>query len=311
MSRLSPSSIIAPFVALALLGVACGDDDTDTAATTSTTDEVAEDQETGTEAEEDETEDESESEDDGGDATVDTLLEAVERTRAAESAVVELQLGFDGGTALGSQEATVSGPVALDGSSADLRVSINGQDDTLRFVVLGDRSFVGGDGEEVRGALPEGADWAELTTEQLLESPDFANPGDLAFLYLVGGAEDIEIDGSTYRFTVDMEAAVASAPAELRDIVAESLSFTGDEEPEITGEAELDDDGFITFMEIVGIQRASEEEAEALGLDPDTEIRVSIGTAIEDIDEPIEVQAPEGTVVPIAEAPDVAAMLGV
>lgn len=307
MPRLRACSLIAPFVVLALLGAGCGDDDTD-AATDTSADDVLEDQGTETETET-EPDPDPEADADAADATVDALLDAVERTRSSESAVVELAIGFDGGALLGSQAATVSGPVTLDGTRADLRVSVDDEPDRVRFVVVDDRSWVGGEGDEVRAALPEGADWVELTTEQLLESPDFSNPGNLAFLYLAGGAADIEVDGSTYRFTVDLDAAAASAPSELRAAVAESLSFTGEQEPEITGEAELDDEGRITRLEVVGVQRPTEQEIERLDLDPDTAIRASIATRISDLDEPVDVEAPDGEVVSLADAPGMAAML--
>lgn len=302
MSPLNRSCAVAAFASLVLL-TACGSDDASSTDDTTTTGVEEADGREGTP-----TEDAGAGED--GDVTVDELLEAVEATRAVETATVELALGFDGGELLGAQEAVLSGSLAVDGSEADIRVAANGEEDAARFVVLDDRAWVGGVGADVRGALPEGADWAELPAEDLLASDGFENPGDLAFLYLVGGATDIQADGDGYRFDVDLDAATASAPEELREQVASNFSFTGSEPPEITGEVTLDDEGRISTLSVVGVQRPSAEEAEQLDVDPETELRLHIDVSVTDVDEQLDIEEPAGEIVPLSEAPDIAALLG-
>jgi hypothetical protein len=302
MSRLSRPRLLAVLAALSLLA-ACGSSDEETT-TTTTTEQVS-----TTEAD-DNADDSGEGDDGEGDAqSAEGLLEAVERTRASETASVELQLGFDGGARLGSQEATLAGDVALDGSIGRIGVAIDGEADSLVVVLLEERAWIGGEGADVRSAMPDGVDWVEVPSADLLESPAFSNPGDLAFLYLVGGARDVEADGDVYTFTVDFEAAVDSAPEELREEVASTLSFTGSLEPEITGEAELDDEGRLVSLSVVGIQRPSEEEADQLGIDEDG-LRIELHARITDIDEAIDVEEPEGEKAPLEEAPGIAQLLG-
>lgn len=296
-------SFVAALAALALLAACGGDDDATTDTTTTTAEEVDGSERSTTTAADDDGE--------ASDVTVDDLLEAVETTRRAGSATVELDLGFDGGELLGAQSVSIGGQATFDGDRADLTVSANGEADTLRILVDGDRSWMGGEGDDVRQALPEGAEWVAIPGDELRASQGYSNPGDLAFLYLVGGAQDIEDAGDGYRFDVDLDAAVASAPAELQEEVASNLSFTGSLDPEITGEVVLDDEGRITSLTVVGIQRPSAEEAEQLEIDPDSEIRVELGATLEDFDEDFDVEEPEGRIVPLSEAPQVGALLGI
>jgi len=305
------TSLSAALVALALLAGACGGDDdaaTDTTETTAEVDEAAEspDGESGVD----------EADDDGAgdpsDLTADDLLEAVERTKASDSASVQLALAFDGGPAIGSQELGLGGDVAFDGSRGDIFVRASDGDGEIRLLFDDQQAWVGGDRPEVRDALPDGAEWAAVSSEALFASEAFSNPGDLAMLYLVGGATDVREDGDVIRFDIDLDAAVASAPEELQDEVAETISLTGDAPPEVTGEVRLDDDGRITDLSVLGIQRATEEEIEALGLEEGAEIRLTLEVAISDFDEPVEVEAPPAsTTVPIEEAPAIAQLIGV
>lgn len=305
MRRLTRSALLGPVAALALLAAACGDDEPVAApAEKETPSEPG-----ASEAESMEVEDGDEDEAASATVTAEDLLAAVEATRASTSAVVELRLGFDGGDLLGSQEVSIAGPVLLDGSQADLSVTVDGTRDNLRLVLVDERSWVGGVGEDVRGAMPEGADWVEVPAADLLASPQFTNPGELAFLYLVGGAQDIESDGDVHTFTLDVEAATAAAPEELREDVASSVTFNGTEEPEITGEVELDEAGRIVALSVLGIQRPSAEEAERFGIEDDSSIRVELDATIDDIDEPVDVREPDGSVVTLEEAPDIAALL--
>lgn len=303
MSPLSRSRVLAVLAALGLLA-ACGSSDDETT-TTTTTEQVS-----TTEADDDEGGDDEGDDDGGADAQgAEGLLEAVERTRASDTASVELQLGFDGGARLGSQEATLAGDVALDGSVGRIGVEIDGEPDSLVVVLLEERAWIGGEGADVRSALPEGVDWVEVPSADLLESPAFSNPGDLAFLYLVGGARDVEADGDVYTFTIDFDAAVDSAPEELREDLASTLSFTGSLEPEITGEAELDGEGRLVSLSVVGIQRPSEEEADQLGIDEEG-LRIELHARIDDIDDTIDVSEPEGETAPLEQAPGIAQLLG-
>lgn len=304
MPPVKRSSIAAAVAALALLA-ACGGDDATPGSTTTTVEEAGGSDGSATTAPGD---------GDGGepgDVTAEELLEAVEATRAAGSATVELALGFDGGELLGSQSVSIGGPATFDGSRADLTVSANGEADTLRILVDDDQSWMGGHGDDVRGALPEGADWVEIPADDLRAAQSYSNPGDLAFLYLVGGAQDIEATDDGYRFDIDLDAAVASAPEELKEEVASNLSFSGSLAPEITGEVVLDDEGRVTSLAVVGIQRPSAEEVEQMELAPDTEIRIELDATLEDFDEDFDVEEPDGEVVPLSEAPQVAALLGI
>jgi hypothetical protein len=155
MSRLSRPRLLAVLAALSLLA-ACGSSDEETT-TTTTTEQVS-----TTEAD-DNADDSGEGDDGEGDAqSAEGLLEAVERTRASETASVELQLGFDGGARLGSQEATLAGDVALDGSVGRIGVEIDGEADSLVVVLLEERAWIGGEGADVRSAMPDGVDWVEV-----------------------------------------------------------------------------------------------------------------------------------------------------
>lgn len=248
----------------------------------------------------------------GQDATKDELVAAIERTRSAESMEVALQLAFDGGSTLGSQSASIAGPIVLDGSAMDLASEVDGQADAIRVVVLDGQAWVGGEGEDMQGALPDGADWATLPAEDLFASPGFTNPGDLTFLYLLNGAHDIETTGEgSYRFGIDLEEAVSSSPAEVQEELAGTLTFSGEADPEITGEVQLDDEGRIVALDVVGVQTPTADEREQLGLADDDELRIELHVAVEGIDEPVEIAAPDGAVVELADAPDVASLIGV
>lgn len=296
--RRAPVAVLATLVLL----TACGGDDDD--ATPTTTEAPA--------GEETPTTDGVPDDDGAGEATTtEDLLEAVEATRASDTANAQLRLGFDGGELLGSQVVTLGGPVALDGTAGEIVVSVDGEADSIRIVFADGQAYVGGQGADVRSALPEGIEWVQVPVDELLATDSFSNPGDLAFLYLVGGAQEIEVDGSTYTFGVDMEAAIESAPEELRDEVASSLTFSGSAEPEITGEAEVDDEGRLVSLSVVGVQRPTAEEAQQLGIEETAELRVELDADITEIDEPIDVDAPTGPTAPLSEAPGIAQILGI
>jgi hypothetical protein len=303
LRRTSPAAL----AVLALLLGACGGEDGSEPATTTTTAEITTETTETTEAAED---------GDGlageaSDVTVEDLLEAVERTRASESAAIRLAMTFDGGSLLGRQDVLAEGAARFDGTEGDMVFDTSEQQGSLRIVLADGVGWIGGDIPEVRGTLPDGAEWAEVPLDDLFASDSFTNPGDLAFLYLVGGAQDIREDGDVLRFVVDLDAAVASAPDELREEVESTITFSGDGEPEVTGEVELDDEGRITSLSVLGIHRPTAEEAEHFGIDEDHELRITIDAELGAFDEPVDVAAPEGGSVPIAEAPELAAMLGV
>jgi len=295
-------SPLVALAALALLGAACGGGDDDAADPTPTAPDAAESTET-TEA--------GEAEDEASGVTADDLLEAVDRTKAASSATVQIDAAFDGGPTFGTQELSLGGLVSFDGARGDITLEVGEGQGAIRVLLDDADAYVGGDFADVRDALPEGASWASVPREQLLASPGFTNPGDLAFLYLVGGASDVREDGDVLRFDIDVDRAVESAPEELREQVASTLTFTGERAPEVTGELELDDEGRITSLSVLGIQRPTAEETEQLSLDEDAELRITLDVALEGFDEPVDVEAPSSGVVPIGEAPELASMLGV
>lgn len=304
---MAPTSLRTPFVALAalaLLAAGCGDDDG--AAPTTTTSAPAE--ATGGDAE---SGDDAEERGEPSDVTADDLLAAVDETKAAGSAAVQIDAAFDGGAAFGSQELSLGGPVTFDGTRGDITLEVSGSEGAMRIVLADGSAWVGGDLDQVRDALPDGADWAQLPLEELLASPGFSNPGDLAYLYLVGGATDVREDGDALRFDIDLEAAVGSAPEELRDEVASTVSFTGEQDPDVTGAVVLDDEGRVTSLSVVGVQRPTAEEADQLSIGEDEELRVTLDVALDGFGQPVEASVPEGDAVPIAEAPDLAALLGI
>lgn len=304
-------------VAALFLGAACGgggeveeEEDESTAPTTTTT----RGERAGAEVEatsEVEPGDEPEgSTDTGATAPKDRLQAAVDRTRSVSSLQIRLELSFDGGSALGSRAVAIEGAIATNGTRADIITEVEGESESVRILVVDDRAFVGGDGNTVRGALPDDAEWAEVGAADLLSSPSFSNPGDLTFLYLLNGAVDIEdLGDGRYRFDLDLDQAAAEAPADLRQDVERIISFSGDATPEVTGTAELDDEGRITTFDVSGIQRPTEEEREQLDLGDDEGIKIGLGVSIDQIDEPVDVEAPEEGVVDIADAPEVAALL--
>lgn len=101
----------------------------------------------------------------------------------------------------------------------------------------------------------------------------------------------------------------SSTASPLRQDV-EEITFSGDGDPEVTGTAELDDEGRVTSMEVSGLQRPADEEREAFDLEDDEEgVRIELRAAIEEIDEPVEVEAPDDGVVDVADAPGVAELL--
>ncbi|MBW3546663.1 MAG: hypothetical protein KY452_00800 [Actinobacteria bacterium] len=222
-----------------------------------------------------------------------------------------LQLAFDAGSLLGSEAAAITGAVVLDGSALDLSATIGGQADALRLLILEDRAWVGGESDDVRDALPTGARWVELAARDLMASPTYSDPSDLDFLYLLNGATNIEAEGDgRYRFGVDLDRAIAQAPADRRDEVAETVTFDGDAEPEITGEVALDEEGRVRQMSILGVQRPTTEERKAFDLEDDDELRVELHFTADDIDEEVDVEAPDAAeVVDIADAPEIAALL--
>jgi hypothetical protein len=182
------------------------------------------------------------------------LVDSIEATKAADSAHTKLHLDFDGGATLGTQAFDLAGDYATDGSAADITASSSGgstaRANDLKVRVDGTRAWVGG--RTLASALPDGASWVSLTTKQLLDSGGYSNPGDLAFLYLLRGAEDVRRDGDTYRFTVDLDRAADRAPADLRDEVECTMSFSGVRDPEVTGTATLDDDGRVVAYRVQG-----------------------------------------------------------
>lgn len=250
--------------------------------------------------------------DDAGDATKDDLVAAIERTRRSKSMEVTLRLAFDGGSTLGSQAASIAGPIVLDGSAMELTSEVDGQAGAIRLVVLDGQAWVGGEGEEMQGALPDGVDWATLPAEDLFASPGFTNPGDLTFLYLLNGAQDIEATGEgSYRFGIDLEEAVRSSPADVQEELAGTLTFSGAADPEITGEVQLDDEGRIVALDVVGVQTPTADEREQLDLAEGDELTIELHVAVEAIDEPVEIAEPDGEIVDIADAPEVATLIGV
>lgn len=293
MSELRRWPLLALLAGLSFL-TSCGDgDDGQEAATTTTTEARGEDeQEAG-----------------GGDLEA-RLREAIEATRSVESMRLELDLDLRLGAG-DSQSVGLDADFALDASAADLSSEIGGQADAIRILVLGDRAWVGGEGPDVRAALPAGAAWAALDAASLFTSPSWTDPGELAFLYLLNGAVDVEDEADgRYRFTLDLAQAIDEAPAELRDAVAEVITFDGEAEPEITGEVELDDEGRVVLLDIEGVQRPTADEVEALELAEGDEVRIALHLEIGGFDEDVEVEEPEAAeVVGISEAPNIAALL--
>lgn len=293
MLRTRRSPRLAPILAVALL-VGCGGDsrESDAGDATTTTTAASAPEVTGREA-------------------AQLLNESIEQTRAIQSMRFSLSLAFDGGSLLGSQSAEIAGAVALDGTALDLSATIEGQADALRLLILGDRAWVGGEGEDVRDALPAGASWVELAASDLKASPTYSDPSDLDFLYLLNGATDIEAEGNgRYRFGIDLDRAIAESPVDRREQVAETMTFDGDAEPEITGEVTLDQQGRVREMSILGIQRPTVEEQETFDLEDGDELRIQLRFTADDIDEEVEVEAPDAAdVVDIADAPEVATLL--
>jgi hypothetical protein len=295
----------APVVALAILA-ACSDggsDDDGAASPTTTSDTTAERSADPTTTEPSE----GLSEDEAG----RILSDAIETTRSVDSMVVSLELSFDGGSLLGTQSVRLAGPVRLDGTEIDISAEIEEQPDAIRILISEDRAWVGGEGDDIRAALPNGADWVELAASVLQASPTYSDPSELAFLYLLNGADEIESDGEgRYRFNVDLDRAIDEAPAERREDVASTLTFSGEAEPVITGEVVLDDDGRVRSMEITGVQGPTDEEREAFDLGDDEEVTIRLLVLIDDIDVPVDVDAPDpDSVVDIADAPEVATLL--
>lgn len=247
--------------------------------------------------------------DDGDPAEV--LRGAIEETRAVDTLSVSLRLALDGGTFLGSQSTTLSGVAALDGSTLDISAGIGDEAEAVRIVVLDGTAWVGGQSVDVRAALPEGAEWVELPAADLQASPAYSDPGELAFLYLLNGAMDVEEEGDgRYTFDVDLDEAVAASPPERRVAVAATLTFNGDSTPEVSGSVELDDEGRVRRLEVSGIQRPTPDERESFDLEEDFELSVELEVGLDDIDDALDVDAPDADVVAdIDEAPEMATLL--
>ena len=220
------------------------------------------------------------------------LVESIEATKAAESAHTKLHLGFDGGKVLGTRTFDLGGDFRMDGKAADITARTSGRD--LKVRVDGAKAWIGGD--TIGSALPSDASWVSLTTTQLVDSGGYSNPGDLAFLYLLRGAERVRRDGDTYRFTVDLDRAKDEAPARLRDAVAGTMSFTGIAHPTVNGTATLDDEGRVVSYDVHG---------------KGGPLKLTLTARFSDYGTDVEVNAPDsGDVVPLAQAPRVLELLG-
>lgn len=236
------------------------------------------------------------------------LAEAIDKTRSAETMDLIVELSYDGGRLLGTRQVTIEGELGTDGNRSALSSNEDGFG-AIEVRILDEKAWVGGDMEQVRAALPEGAEWAEVTTDVLLASPNFDDVGRLSFLYLLGGATKVMATGADeYSFALDMAKAVSAAPANIQVEVGRLLRFPGENEPEIIGTVELDDEGRLVSMVIHGMQTPSPAEAVQFGGDAITKLSMSV--ELDDFGEPVEVEAPAADlVVPISRVPELADFL--
>lgn len=249
-----------------------------------------------------------------GEAAAAALAQAAEATTATEETV---DASFDlavTGTATDDTELGFDARVDPIDQVGEFEIDAAGGAFTIR---LGeDAAYISSDEASFTDALPEGAEWIEVSPDELASlglDTSFDQGGLTPQLYLALGATDpvagdtTEVNGvpvQTYSFGIDQEQAVAEAPEEAKAAVESAISLEG-ENQSIEGEAAIDGDGLLRQMSVTGVAETPDFGGEG--------IRVEVTFDVEYLDFGIEIETeppdPE-TVVPLAEAPDAAAALG-
>jgi hypothetical protein len=235
----------------------------------------------------------------GGDDDTATPVGTTSLVDAASTTLDETALSFE-------LEFSIDGP----GVHEDGRLEGSGDFDANRGTVTattggieakalfdGDRFWLKSSDEAFTSLMPDGKEWVRGNLSELADDAAVTRLEPLSLLYLLNGAESVEADdavGSTsYRFDVDMQAAVDSAPSDRRDEVA-ALIESSQGQPRVSGEAIVDGDGHVRELTVDGTVAASEGDVD-----------ISYEATLDRLDEAVSFEPPpDDEVVALAEVPE-------
>jgi len=239
-----------------------------------------------------------------GEAAAKALAEGATLTNDSTEPVEASLGGAVTGLGLGDQEFSFDGSVDPESETGTFAVEVNGA--TFDLILTEDAAYISSDEPTFTDALPEGAEWIELSVEELNSSGINTGFKEGAFspqLYLALGATDIEAGGSeevgddpvrSYSFTIDEAKAVEEAPTEVKSDVEDAINLEG-EDPTIKGEATLDSEGRMRSFNAVG----------TVGSLDGAEVEVTLGTELVAFGVEIDAEPPDpDATVPLTDAPD-------
>jgi hypothetical protein len=261
------------------------------------------------------------SDDDGSPGDPD-LVAAIEATRAAESAELEMLLEVD--SPIGGGTVELSGDLARgDHGTVTAAADSGGRAFEMEMVADGEAIWITSDADEFTDALPDGATWVEGSVDDLRDD-DVWTGLDTTFdvLSVLRGVDEVSEVGTTeiggdevrlYEGDVDWDAALEASEAvdpDERAALEETISLTGDPELEtFTAEVGIDDDGRVRFLDVevvAGPPSGADEDLPLMG-----EITLRVTLEIENLDHDVDIPAgpPADETAPLSEAPEVTDLL--
>lgn len=244
-----------------------------------------------------------------GTAAEDALAEAAIATNENTETIEARLEGSISGLPTGDQEFSFDGFVDPQAETGSVEVSVG--EGTFELILLEDVAFLTSDDDAFLDALPEGAEWVELTIEELNSvgiDTAFSEGAFSPQLYLALGANDVEAGEAdeigddpvrAYSFTIDEAEAVEEAPDDVRASVEDAISLEGDN-PMIDGEASIDAEGRMRSFSAVGtVEPSGDLETSTDGI----EVRIGTEYRAFGVDVPADPPSEDATV-PFAEAPE-------
>lgn len=241
-----------------------------------------------------------------GEEAAAALAEGADLVNGSDESVTgSLELELSGGPTL---QQSLRADVAFDPAADTGRFAVEAGGSDLTVVLDGDDAYLTSSSPEFGEALPDGADYILADVDDLegvgIDTFLGGEEGISPQLYLVLGAKDVESVGTeqiggdevqVYEFMIDEDEAVAEAPDELKSAVDDAVRLEG-ANATLAGRASLDSEGRIRRFELNG--SADAPSGSPLG---DVTFELGLVTTLETFGEEIEVSAPEGEPVSLAE----------
>jgi hypothetical protein len=250
----------------------------------------------------------------------ETFADAIDATRASDTAAVDLSIGVE--SPIGGGAVDLSGELTTDdvGSITATASAVDAPSFEVEMRSDGDTVWITSDAPEIDRALPSGVSWVEASLDELRDD-DVWTGLDSTFdvLSVLRGVDDvadagtIEVGGDEIRLLegeVDWEAALDASGPDERDRLEETITLSGDTEiRDFTVTVGLDGDNRVRVLDLEVIAGPPSDSSDDSSFMDEVTLRMRLEVA--EVDHEVEMPdaPPADETVPISEVPEVAEAL--